>query len=176
MYVPSGFIVGYGLRQRMGVWSLLTEKRVLILFQFCRALGRSIVVGAGRLCMAAGGGLAGCLLVACASVPGEPLRLAAGLPVSRMVEAYGKPYRISESRDFHTYVWHLSEARLDRLQGASGATVTGAGVVTYGGSSLPRIVTVSCTLTARVSLELRLLDWQSDGDGDDCRQLLYRQL
>ncbi len=123
-----------------------------------------------------GGGLTGLLIFSCAPAPTgpEPVRLTAGMPVSRIIVAHGKPYRILEERNFHTYVWHLSEVRLASEPRSSRATVTGAGVVTYDHSSLPMIVTIRCVLMARVSLEGRLIDWQADGGG--CQQILYRHL
>lgn len=128
-----------------------------------------------NFCVLATGCLTNLLLVACVSVADapEPARLAVGMPVAGIIGSHGKPYSIAEGEDLHTYVWRFSEARLADDQRLPRATVTGSGVVTYG-HSMPRIVLIRCVLTARVSLEGRLIDWLADGDG--CRQILYRRL
>ena len=116
------------------------------------------------------------LLYGCNSSPDrKSFVLRAGLPVSELISAYGKPHKVSEGNPYHFYSWRLNEARLDNSgsRNAPHATVNSSGAVTYSSTSTPRVITVHCELSVRVNHEHRVHDWQAKDKG--CRQILHQQ-
>lgn len=99
------------------------------------------------------------------------MSLRTGMPVSELIDGYGKPSAVESSPGTSAYVWQLSSAR---LIDNSRRTSAGRGGVASSGNYNPQVVQIFCTLSVIADSDGRVISWQTDGEG--CRQILLNQL
>ena len=100
-----------------------------------------------------------------------PVNLRTGMPVSELIDGYGKPSAVESTSGTRSYVWQLNSAR---LVDNSRRTAAGRGGVASSGNYNPQVVRIFCTLSVVADSNDRVTSWQADGEG--CRQILLNQL
>ena len=99
----------------------------------------------------------------------RPSGLQAGMPVSELVNRYGKPRAVEERPDGATYVWQLSSGRLVNTENRRSGAYS-----SMSGNYNPQVVLIFCQLSVITDSSGQVSAWQAEGEG--CRQILYNRI